>query len=100
MTTQHHKEAFERFHRKNPQVYEHLERLAFKLRNKGIERWSIKSLFEVLRWELAVQTNAPVSDFRLNNNLHAYYARLLMERNPDDLAGFFELRERHRTVPS
>jgi hypothetical protein len=36
-----------------------------------------------------------VTTFRLNNNMTAYYARLLMERNPEDLAGFFETRERH-----
>jgi len=27
----HHRAAFERFHSENPQVYEHLKRLAFKL---------------------------------------------------------------------
>ena len=90
-----HAEAFRQFHAENPHIYEALERMAFKLRNKGVERWGIKALWEVLRYELAIATNSPVTTFRLNNNMTAYYARLLMERNPEDLAGFFETRERH-----
>lgn len=95
MTSDSHATAFQRFHQENPHVYAQLERLAFKLRNKGVEKWGAKALWEVLRYELAIATNAPVGSFRLNNNHTAYYARLLMERNPEDLAGFFETRERH-----
>jgi len=91
-----HAAAFRRFHAENPQVYQHLERLAFKLKNKGINRWGIKALWEVLRYELAISTNGPVGTFKLNNNYTAHYARLLMERNPRDLEGFFELRERQK----
>lgn len=93
-----HREAFQRFHAENPAVYAQLERLAFRLKNKGVQRWGIKALWEVLRYELAIATNADVSDYKLNNNHTAYYARLLMERNPEDLADFFETRDRHRSV--
>jgi len=89
-----HAAAFQRFHAENPHIYAELERLAFKLKVKGVERWGIKALWEVLRYELAINSNAPVSTYKLNNNLTAYYARELMARNPDDLADFFELRER------
>lgn len=91
---------FHRFHAENPHVYSALERLAFKLKNRGVQRWGVKALWEVLRYELALNTNEPVGTFRLNNNFTAYYARLLMERNPEDLAGFFETRERHRPLDS
>ena len=91
---------FQRFHAENPHVYSHLERLAFKLRNRGVQRWGVKALWEVLRYELALNTAEPVSTYRLNNNFTAYYARLLMERNPEDLAGFFETRERHCPLDS
>jgi len=94
MPSSRHHAAFQRFHAENPHVYVALERLAFKLRNKGVNRWGIKALWEVCRYELALNTNAPVSTFKLNNNYTACYARLLMERNPEDLGGFFELRER------
>jgi hypothetical protein len=96
MTTLPHHEDFLRFHQQNPMVYDQLERLAFKLKVRGVERWGIKALWEVLRYELAIATNSQMGDFKLNNNLTASYARLLMERNPEDLAGFFETRERRR----
>ena len=95
MTLPHHQD-FLRFHQQNPMVYDQLERLAFKLKVKGVERWGIKALWEVLRYELAIATNYQMGEFKLNNNLTASYARLLMERNPEDLAGFFETRERRR----
>ena len=94
-----HRLAFERFHRDNPEVYKTLERLAFKLKNKGVQRWGIKALWEVLRYEVAMNTSADVRDFRLNNNFTSWYARLLMRNNPEDLDGFFELRERQRPTP-
>ena len=49
MTLPHH-EDFLRFHQQNPMVYDQLERLAFKLKVKGVERWGIKALWEVLRY--------------------------------------------------
>lgn len=99
MPSPRHAKHFEQFHRDNPAVYDTLERLAFKLRNRGVERWGIKSLWETLRYELALNTSEPVGSYRLNNNLTAFYARELMRRNPVDLDGFFELRERHNTAP-
>ena len=89
-----HHQEFLRFHQENPMVYAQLEKLAFKLKVKGVERWGIKALWEVLRYELAIATNFQTGDYKLNNNMTASYARLLMERNPEDLAGFFETRER------
>jgi hypothetical protein len=89
-----HRAAFEAFHAANPQVYRALEKLAFKLKNKGVNRWGIKALWEVLRYEMAIATDAPARGYALNNNLTAHYARELMRRNPEDLANFFELRTR------
>lgn len=91
---------FRRFHSQNPHVYSHLERLAFKLRNRGVQRWGVKALWEVLRYELALNTDEPVGAYKLNNSFTAYYARLLMERNPEDLADFFETRERQHPPES
>lgn len=85
--------SFQRFHAENPHVYERLKRLAFKLKVRGVERYGMKALWEVLRYEEALETNAPASSFRLNNNYTASYARLLMAQE-EDLEGFFELRER------
>lgn len=94
-----HHEEFLEFHQKNPMVYDQLERLAFKLKVRGVDRWGMKALWEVLRYELAIATNFQASDYKLNNNYTASYARLLMERNEIDLEGFFEIRERRREEP-
>lgn len=90
-----HAAAFEAFHRSNPAVYERLKRLAFKLKVRGVERYGIKALWEVLRYEEHLATTAAAHDYALNNNFTAFYARLLMEMEPD-LEGFFELRKRRR----
>jgi len=81
---------FRDFHRKNPKVYDQLRELALKMRRTGRKKYGIKSLFEVLRWHRALATTD--DDFKLNNNYTAYYARLLMEKEPE-LQGFFDLRK-------
>ena len=56
------------------------------------ECWGAKSLWEVLRWELAVNSNAPVSDYKLNNNYTSRYARKLMAEDKEEWGDFFQLR--------
>jgi hypothetical protein len=84
-------EKFVDFHTKSPEVYDALVRLArewvfYTRRN----RLGIKALFERARWEFALRTSDP--DFKLCNSYTAYYARLIMAREPD-LVGLFELRK-------
>lgn len=81
--------AFEAFHENNPHVYDQLVRMARQAKAAGVERWGMKRLFEVLRWERAIESRG--EPFLLNNNFTAFYARLVMEREPD-LVGFFETR--------
>ena len=50
----------------------------------------MKMLFEVVRWNRLLRTGD--RGFKLNNNFTAYYARLLMEREPE-LRGMFETRK-------
>lgn len=69
--------------------------LAFRLVVKGIRRWGAKALWETLRYELAISSDANVRDFVLNNNFTAWYARELMANEPE-LTDFFETRERQR----
>lgn len=82
--------AFERFHAANPRVYEVLVRLAREwVGRTGRHKLGIATLYERTRWEIALATSDP--DFKLNNNFRAYYARLIMLREPD-LDGLFDLR--------
>ena len=82
-------EQFWQFHRENPKVYEYLKQLSLELRMRGVQSYSINSLFEVLRWKKALATDN--DDFKLNNNFRSRYARLLMKEEPE-LEGFFEVR--------
>lgn len=83
-------ERFEEFHRANPHVYRVLVRLAREWVNStGSRKLGIKSLYEVARWRLAIETSDP--EYRLNNSYTAFFARLIMRHEPD-LDGLFDLR--------
>ena len=77
------------FHEANPHVYAAFERLALQAAKRRA-RFGAKAIWEVLRWELSVNTTE--SEPRLNNNYTALYAREVMRRNPAH-AGLFETRE-------
>lgn len=78
------------FHAAHPEVYEGLVRLARQLKDRGHSKISIKMIFEVYRWEH--MTGKAKGEFRLNNNAHSRYSRLIMEKEAD-LRGFFDTRE-------
>lgn len=79
------------FHRKNPDVYKVLRRLAKGMRERGYEKWSISNLVEVLRWERAMKTDDPSGEpYKLSNSYRAYYARYLMYYE-DNLEFFFDV---------
>ncbi|OBI95586.1 hypothetical protein A5625_08160 [Mycobacterium sp. 1465703.0] len=83
-------ERFEEFHADNPVVYDTLVRLAREwVARTGRHKLGIATLFERTRWEIALATNDP--EYKLNNNWKAYYARLIMRREPD-LDELFDLR--------
>lgn len=85
-----HPERFEQFCEENPHVYDHLVELALDYKNgTGRDRLSIKTLWERLRWEYAFTTTD--EDYKLNNNYHAFYARLMMLIEPE-LRDFFVTR--------
>lgn len=90
-------QAFLRFHRENPHVYERLRELALQVRHSGETRWAIGNLVEVLRWETALFQTDAADGYKINNNHCALYARMLMLNEPA-LRGFFEVRTR-RALP-
>jgi hypothetical protein len=84
--------AFLRFHGENPHVYQEIVMLARRAKRRGATKIGMKMLFEVLRWRHTLATGG--DHFKLNNNYHSYYARLVMLREPD-LVGIFETRRLH-----
>lgn len=94
-------EKFERFHSANPIVFLKLQEMTEEMVERGRNRIGIATLFEVLRWNFYLRTNDPESEFKLNNDYRAFYARLLMDRHPE-WGQIFELRTQHspsRLVP-
>lgn len=84
------REAWERFDRENPHIYDELVALARKwTAARAGHRLGIGMLFERLRWDLAIKTTG--EPLKLNNNFRALYARKIMRQEPD-LADLFETR--------
>lgn len=83
-------ELFWAFHQANPEVYLELEKLSLQWFSVGHKHGSMKMFYEYLRYNRGIQTVS--EDFKLNNNYHSRYARLLIEKHPE-LKDFFELRE-------
>jgi hypothetical protein len=84
--------AFHKFHAENPWVYEELRLMALKLKRSGRESYGVAALFEVLRYEHAIQTKSD-DGLKLNNNYRALYARMLAQNEPE-LKEFFRMRVR------
>lgn len=81
--------AFQRFHAANPQVYDKLVELAEQARRID-HHIGMKMLWEVMRWDLTIKTDAG-EDFKLNNNYTSRYVRLIQSQRPD-LAPMFQTR--------
>ena len=74
----------------NPWLLPKLAEMAFELKKIGHERYSMKGIFEALRWDTRHDTND--LGLKVNNNYTAFAARDLMKRYPE-LQDFFALRE-------
>lgn len=88
-------QRFLRFHIANPHVYAEIVRIARDLKGRGFRTCGMKLVFERLRWLVAIETKG--DGFRINNSYTAFYARIVMEEEPD-LRGFFRLRESEADV--
>lgn len=85
-------ERFLEYHAANPHVCDLLVHYARQARAAGRQRVGMQMLLERVRWYATVEVADPTSDFRINNDYGAHYARLIMAEYPD-LDGVFELRE-------
>ena len=76
--------------KQNPWLLPKLAQMSLELKSLGHSRYSMKGIFEALRWE----TRHSTGDFglKVNNNYTAYAARDLMHQYPE-LEDFFAIRE-------
>ena len=83
---------FEEFHANNPHVYEALVALARRFRERRRDaQTGIGMLYEVLRWEYYLNTTSD-DEYKLSNSYRAFYARLIMQNEPD-LEGIFNTKQ-------
>jgi len=80
---------FMAFDAKHPLIYKKLRKLALELRRKGIRKYGIKALFEMIRYHHSFP--AMGEEYKLSNNHAPYYARKLMKEE-EELHGFFDVR--------
>lgn len=85
-------QAFWKFHRENPSVYETLVSMTREAQALGRSKIGMKMLFEVIRWQHLVHTKS--DDFALNNNYTSRYVRIISEQHPE-LAHMFDTRRIH-----
>ncbi len=78
-----------RFHARNPHVYRLAVKVARFMKNRGLKRYGIGAVWEIMRFKY-LETTGDI--YKLNNNHRAFYARLIMETETD-LSGFFQIRE-------
>ena len=84
--------AFWKFHEANPHVYGVLVKLAREwIAARGKRKLGMVMLFQRARWEIDLHSHDE-HGFKINNNHVPFYARLIMEQEPD-LAGVFNLRQ-------
>jgi hypothetical protein len=80
---------FNEWHQANPHIYRHFKQLATQMRAAGRERYSARTIMEVMRWHYDLKTVGDV--FEINDNFTPIYVRLLIHYHPE-FSGFFELR--------
>ena len=82
-------EEFLKFHAKNPRVLQEVLRYARMAKARGHKTFSLRNIFERIRWDVALETvgRAP---FKMPNNHCPYYARYVMQHYPE-FKGFFEI---------
>lgn len=78
------------FDEQHPRVWKLFCRFTWDRINKGFLNYSGTAIFERIRWQTDQAITPPV-DWKLNNNLKAFYTRWWMDENPE-FPGFFRTR--------
>ena len=79
------------FHQQHPDVWDLFERFALDMIARGFEHYSVAAVWERIRWEKDAGGDGQ-SEFKLNNNHKAFYARRFHRKHPQ-YDGFFRTRE-------
>ena len=83
----------ETFSAKHPKVNKLFVAFTKEVIDRGFKHYSVKAVFERIRWETDQADTDGKSTFKLNNNYTAWYARRFMQAFPE-YDGFFRTRVR------
>ena len=83
----------EAFSAKHPKVNKLFVAFTKEVIDRGFKHYSVKAVFERIRWETDQADAAGKSMFKLNNNYSPWFARKFMKENPQ-FDGFFRTRIR------
>lgn len=83
-------DKFERFHNRNPAIYEAFDHFTREAKASGKEKFSHWLIANRIRWLTEIETQG--SAFKVSNDFIALYARMFVALNPD-FDGFFEFKK-------
>ncbi len=84
------REQYLKFNKEHPEVWDMFVRFSKEIISKGYKNYSVKAVFERIRWEKDIGGDG-INQFKLNNNYTAFYARKFMDMFPEH-KGFFRTR--------
>lgn len=79
------------YHAKHPEVWDMFVDFTLQMVRRGFHNYSIKAIFERIRWEKDAGGDGE-TQFKINNNYAPYYARRFMKMYPAH-DGFFRTRK-------
>jgi hypothetical protein len=85
-------DKFFQYHDNNPHVFKLFVRFAREAKNAGFKHYGMHTIMHRVRWHINVETNDE-DGYKMNNNYSSRYARLLMQKHPEEFEGFFNLRK-------
>ena len=74
------KERFAEYHAENPHIYHQFRYYALKAIQSGYKHLGAQMIIERIRWKTGVVSRN--SDFKINNDFAAFYARIFMAEYP------------------
>ena len=83
--------AVKEYHQKHPEVWDAFERFTFDRIERGFKNYSVKAIFERIRWDMNEVGGDGVNEFKIGNNHPTFYARRFMNMYPQH-EGFFRTR--------
>jgi len=84
------KQNFEQYDTHHPEIWKQFRDITFRLIFRNVKHYGAKAIFEIIRYHRTIEYGD--TDYKVNNNYTAYYARKFMRKFPGH-QNFFETRE-------